>query len=50
MIAVEIKIFRKLIVDIAFKFMISISDEKIQLKYFETRTVNNILSVHSSTL
>lgn len=47
MIVVEIKIFQKLIVDMAFKLMISISDETIWLRYFETCTVSHILWVDS---
>lgn len=50
MIAVEIKIFQKLIVDMAFKVMISILDETIRLKYFETCTVSHILLVDRSML
>lgn len=47
MIAVEIKIFQKLIVDMAFKLIISILDETVQLKYFETSTVSYVLSADS---
>lgn len=50
MIVVEIKIFQKLIVDMAFKVMISILDETIRFKYFETCTVSHILLVDRSML
>lgn len=47
MIVVEIKIFQNLTDNMAFKLMVSILDETIRLKYFETCTVSPVLSVGS---
>lgn len=47
MTVVEIKTFQTLMVDMAFKLTISISNEIIQLKYFEICTESHILPVDS---